>query len=223
MQFDERDTPAITPTASPAPSPATTTGTAWTPASPAPRRRAWSQGSPGGARASTQQPPGIQRPAEASRNQGRASRQRTKGKASTQQRRRGRKASRGAPALPSPGNRERLRPCRASAQPNTRASPTACTQGADDLERERGGEGRGSAQKITALQRRPAPAPDEATAQALHPCRQPSQHPRPDGQPWRAPSSMEFNSAFVEYAELPLTNAAHAIPGEARQGGRFTF
>ena len=142
MQFDERDTPATTPTASPSPSPATTTGTAWTPASPAPRRRAWSQGSPGGARASTQQPPGSQRPAEASRNQGRASRQRTKGKASAQQRRRGRKASRGAPALPSPGNRERLRPCRASAQPNIRASPTACTQGADDLERERGGEGR---------------------------------------------------------------------------------
>lgn len=127
---------------------------------------------------------------------------------------------------PSPGNREHLRPCRASAQPNTRASPTACTQEADDLERERGGEGRrerGSAQKITALQRRPAPAPDEATAQALHPCRQPSQHPMPDGQPWRAPSDREFNSAFVEYAELPLTNAAHAIPGEARQGGRFTF
>lgn len=142
MQFDERDTPATTPTASPSPSPATTTGTAWTPASPAPRRRAWSQGSPGGARASTQQPPGIQRPAKASRSQGRASRQRTQGKASTQQRRRGCKASRGAPALPSPGNREHLRPCRASAQPNTRASPTACTQEADDLERERGGEGR---------------------------------------------------------------------------------
>lgn len=127
-----------------------------------------------------------------------------------------------APALPSPGNRERLRPCRASAQPNTRASPTACTQEADDLERERGGEGRrerGSAQKITALQRRPAPAPDEATAQALHPCRQPSQHPRPDGQPWRAPSARGFNSAFVEYAELPLTNAAHAIPGGGKARG----
>ena len=73
MQFDERDTPATTPTACPSPSPATTTGTAWTPASPAPRRRAWSQGSPGGARASTQQPTGSQRPAEASRNQERAS------------------------------------------------------------------------------------------------------------------------------------------------------
>lgn len=85
--------------------------------------------------------------------------------------------------------------------------------------REERGEERGSAQKITALQHRPAPAPDEATAQALHPCRQPSQHPRPDGQPWRAPSIRGFNSAFVEYAELPLTNAAHAIPGEARQGG----
>lgn len=85
--------------------------------------------------------------------------------------------------------------------------------------REERGEERGSAQKITALQHRPAPAPDEATAQALHPCRQPSQHPRPDGQPWRAPSTRGFNSAFVEYAELPLTNAAHAIPGEARQGG----
>ena len=143
MQFDERDTPATTPTACPSPSPATTTGTAWTPASPAPRR---SQ-EPGKPRRSQSQHPAApplssQRPAEASRNQGRASRQRTKGKASTQQRRRGRKASRGAPALPSPGNRERLRPCRASAQPNTRASPTACTQGADDLERERGGEGR---------------------------------------------------------------------------------
>lgn len=43
------------------------------------------------------------------------------------------------------------------------------------------------------------------------------------GQPRRAPENREINSAFVEYAELPLTNAAHAIPGEARQGGRFTF
>lgn len=172
MQFDERDTPATTPTACPSPSPATTTGTAWTPASPAPRRRAWSQGSPGGARASTQQPPGIQRPAEASRNQGRASRQRTKGKASTQQRRRGRKASRGAPALPSPGNRERLRPCRASAQPNTRASPTACTQGADDLERERGGEGahRKSQHKSAAHHLHPMrPPPRRSTHAASRP------------------------------------------------------
>lgn len=43
------------------------------------------------------------------------------------------------------------------------------------------------------------------------------------GQPRRAPENRGINSAFVEYAELPLTNAAHAIPGEARQGGRFTF
>lgn len=43
------------------------------------------------------------------------------------------------------------------------------------------------------------------------------------GQPRRAPEDRGINSAFVEYAELPLTNAAHAIPGEARQGGRFTF
>lgn len=42
-------------------------------------------------------------------------------------------------------------------------------------------------------------------------------------QPRKAPEAKEINSAFVEYAELPLTNAAHAIPGEARQGGRFTF
>lgn len=148
--------------------------------------------------------------------------QRTQGKASTQQSQRGHKASRKRQHPTSTGNRERLHPCRASTQPNTRASPTACTQGADDLERERG-EKRGSAQKITALQRRPAPAPDEATAQALHPCRQPSQHPRPDGQPWRAPSARGFNSAFVEYAEPALNNAAHAIPGEKKQGGRFTF
>lgn len=68
MQFDERDTPATTPTACPSPSPATTTGTAWTPASPAPRRRAWSQGSPGGARASPSSPQAVnaqQRPAGA--------------------------------------------------------------------------------------------------------------------------------------------------------------
>lgn len=43
------------------------------------------------------------------------------------------------------------------------------------------------------------------------------------GQPRRAPENRGINSAFVEYAEPPLTNAAHAIPGEARQGGRFTF
>ena len=43
------------------------------------------------------------------------------------------------------------------------------------------------------------------------------------GQPRRAPEDRGSNSAFVEYAELPLTNAAHAIPGEARQGGYFTF
>ena len=100
---------------------------------------------PGKPRRSQSQHPAAPRQSTPSRGQqepGESQRQRTQGKASTQQRRRGRKASRGAPALPSPGNRERLRPCRASAQPNTRASPTACTQGADDLERERGGEGR---------------------------------------------------------------------------------
>lgn len=43
------------------------------------------------------------------------------------------------------------------------------------------------------------------------------------GQPRRAPEDRGSNSAFVEYAEPPLTNAAHAIPGEARQGGYFTF
>lgn len=43
------------------------------------------------------------------------------------------------------------------------------------------------------------------------------------GQPRREPEDRGINSAFVEYAELPLTNAAHAIPGEARQGGYFTF
>ena len=43
------------------------------------------------------------------------------------------------------------------------------------------------------------------------------------GQPRRAPENRGINSAFVEYAEPPLTNAAHAIPGEARQGGYFTF
>lgn len=225
MQFDERDTPATTPTASPSPSPATTTGTAWTPASPAPRRRAWSQGSPGGARASTQQPPGSQRPAEASRNQGRASRQRTKGKASTQQRQRGCKASRKRQPYPAQGTGNAC----AHAEPAPSQTPEPAPPPAPrkptiwrGREGERGEE-RGSAQKITALQRRPAPAPDEATAQALHPCRQPSQHPRPDGQPWRAPSAREFNSAFVEYAELPLTNAAHAIPGQARHGGWFIF
>lgn len=141
MQFDERDTPATTPTASPAPSPATTTGTAWTPASPAPRRRAWSQGSPGGARASTQQPPGIQRPAEASRNQERAS---TRGRKAEPAPSRGgedaRPAGSASPTQPrEPGTPA---PMQSQPQPNTRASPTACTQGADDLERERGGEGR---------------------------------------------------------------------------------
>lgn len=225
MQFDERDTPATTPTASPSPSPATTTGTAWTPASPAPRRRAWSQGSPGGARASPSSPQAVnaqQRPAGA----------------------RGEPAARGRKAKPAPSRGgEDARPAGerqpypaqgtgntcAHAEPAPSQTPEPAPPPAPrkptiwrGREGERGEE-RGSAQKITALQRRPAPAPDEATAQALHPCRQPSQHPRPDGQPWRAPSSMEFNSAFVEYAEPPLTNAAHAIPGEARQGGYFTF
>lgn len=226
MQFDERDTPATTPTACPSPSPATTTGTAWTPASPAPRRRAWSQGSPGNARSQPQQPPGSQRPAEASRNQERAS---TRGHKARPAPSRGgedaRPAGSASPTQPrepgTPAPMQSQRPTKHQSQPH-RLHQGSRRSG----EGERGGEGRrerGSAQKITALQRRPAPAPDEATAQALHPCRQPSQHPRPDGQPWRAPSARGFNSAFVEYAELPLTNAAHAIPGEARQGGYFTF
>lgn len=184
-----------------------------------------SQGSPGGARASTQQPPGSQRPAEATRNQGRASRQRTQGKASTQQRRRGCKASRKRQPYPAQGTGNACAHAEpAPSQTPEPAPPPAPREPTIWRGREGGrGEERGSAQKITALQRRPAPAPDEATAQALHPCRQPSQHPRPDGQPWRAPSTRGFNSAFVEYAELPLTNAAHAIPGEARQGGWFIF
>lgn len=141
MQFDERDTPTTTPTACPSPSPATTTGTAWTPASPAPRRsqepgkprRSQSQ-HPAAPRQSTpsrghQEPGESQPPEDARQSQHPAEAERMQGQQE-------------APALPSPGNRERLRPCRASAQPNTRASPTACTQGADDLERERGGEGR---------------------------------------------------------------------------------
>lgn len=39
------------------------------------------------------------------------------------------------------------------------------------------------------------------------------------GQPRRAPEDREINSAFVEYAELPLTNAAHAIPGGGKARG----
>lgn len=139
MQFDERDTPAPTPTACPSPSPATTTGTAWTPASPAPRRRAWSQGSPGGARASPSSPQAVnaqQRPAGTRREPAPEDTRQGQHPAEAERM----QGQQEAPALPSPGNRERLRPCRASAQPNTRASPTACTKGADDLERERGGE-----------------------------------------------------------------------------------
>lgn len=71
-----------------------------------------------------------------------------------------------APALPSPGNRERLRPCRASAQPNTRASPTACTKGADDLERERGGRG----EKREGAHRK---SQHKSAAHHLHPMRPP--------------------------------------------------
>lgn len=39
------------------------------------------------------------------------------------------------------------------------------------------------------------------------------------GQPRRAPENRGINSAFVEYAELPLTNAAHAIPGGGKARG----
>lgn len=39
------------------------------------------------------------------------------------------------------------------------------------------------------------------------------------GQPRRAPENKGINSAFVEYAELPLTNAAHAIPGGGKARG----
>lgn len=225
MQFDERDTPATTPTACPSPSPATTTGTAWTPASPAPRR---SQ-EPGKPRRSQSQHPAAHRQSTPSRGQqepGESQHQRTQGKASTQQRRRGCKASRKRQPYPAQGTGNACAHAEPAPNQTPEPAPPPAPREPTIWRGREGGEGRrerGSAQKITALQRRPAPAPDEATAQALHPCRQPSQHPRPDGQPWRAPSARGFNSAFVEYAELPLTNAAHAIPGEARQGGRFTF
>lgn len=165
MQFDERDTPATTPTACPSPSPATTTGTAWTPASPAPRRRAWSQGSPGGARASTQQPPGSQRPAEDTRNQGRASRQRTQGKASTQQRRRGCKASRSAsPTQPrepgTPAPMQSQRPAKHQSQPH-RLHPGS----------RRSGEGeRGRGEKREGAHRK---SQHKSAAHHLHPMRPP--------------------------------------------------
>lgn len=47
--------------------------------------------------------------------------------------------------------------------------------------REEGKERNG--QKMTVKERRPACTPDRATAQALHPCRQPSQHTRPEDSP----------------------------------------
>lgn len=241
VQFDERDTPATTPTASPSPSPATTTGTAWTPASPAPRRRAWSQGSPGGAGASTQQPPGSQRPAEASRNQGRASA-------------RGRKAK---PA-PSRGG-EDARPAGERQPYPAQGTGNACTQGSQHSnqgqQEDRGRpsrpqpmqspsqsdsrasaaqemEGRGQRDGREGKEERP-----ENDSKRAPPSLHPRQSQRPGapailpavpaytdrGQPRRAPENRGINSAFVEYAELPLTNAAHAIPGEARQGGYFTF
>lgn len=141
MQFDERDTPATTPTACPSPSPAShhrhglDTRQPCTKAEPGARE---AQGTPGASPSSPQAVNAQQRPAgtrgepapeDTRQNQHPAEAERTQGQQE-------------APALPSPGNRERLRPCRDSAQPNTRASPTACTKGAGDLERERGGEER---------------------------------------------------------------------------------
>ena len=163
MQFDERDTPATTPTASPSPSPATTTGTAWTPASPAPRRsqepgkprRSQSQ-HPVAPRQSTpsrgQQEPGESQPPEDERqSQHPAEAERTQGQQE-------------APALPSPGNRERLRPCRASAQPNTRASTQQPAPREPTIWRGREGEKREGAHRKSQ---------HKSAAHHLHPMRPP--------------------------------------------------
>ena len=141
MQFDERDTPATTPTASPSPSQAShhrhglDTRQPCTKAEPGARE---AQAEPEPAPSSPQAVNAQQRPAGA----------------------RGEPAARGRKAKPAPsrgGEDARLAgsasptqprepgtpaPMQSQPQPNTRVSPTACTQGADDLERERGGEGR---------------------------------------------------------------------------------
>ena len=66
-------------------------------------------------------------------------------------------------------------------QPDTRASTAQEMQERGRTEER--GKGERNGQKMTVKERRPACTPDRATAQALHPCRQPSQHTRPEDSP----------------------------------------
>ena len=66
-------------------------------------------------------------------------------------------------------------------QPDPRASAAQEMEGRGQRDGREGKERNG--QKMTVKERRPACTPDRATAQALHPCRQPSQHTRPEDSP----------------------------------------
>lgn len=148
---------------------------------------------------------------------------------------RGRKTGRGQRPAPAPkeastatkasmrteGDSSRPQPMQSPRQPDSRASTAQEMEGRGQRDgREEGKEERpenDSKRAPPSLHPRQSQRPG---APAILPA-VPAYTDR--GQPRRAPENRGINSAFVEYAELPLTNAAHAIPGEARQGGYFTF
>lgn len=147
---------------------------------------------------------------------------------------RGRKTGRGQ--RPSPAPKEASTATKASmrTEGHQAAPADAIPQPARQQSQRRPGDGRERTERRERREREEQPENDSKRAPpSLHP-RQ-SQRPGAPailpavpaytdrGQPRRAPENRGINSAFVEYAEPPLTNAAHAIPGEARQGGYFTF
>ena len=125
---------------------------------------------PGKPRRSQSQHPAAHRQSTPSRGQqepGESQHQRTQGKASTQQRRRGCKASRKRQPYPAQGTGNACAHAEPAPNQTPEPAPPPAPREPTIWRGREGGEGRrerGSAQKITALQRRPAPAPDEATA-----------------------------------------------------------
>ena len=147
---------------------------------------------------------------------------------------RGRKTGRGQRPAPAPKEASTTATASRRTEGHPAAPADAIPQPARQQSQRRPGDGRERTERRERREREERPENDSKRAPpSLHP-RQ-SQRPGAPailpavpaytdrGQPRRAPENRGINSAFVEYAELPLTNAAHAIPGEARQGGYFTF
>ena len=147
---------------------------------------------------------------------------------------RGRKTGRGQRPAPAPKEASTTATASRRTEGHPAAPADAIPQPARQQSQRRPGDGRERTERRERREREERPENDSIRAP---PSLRPRYSQRPGapailpaipaytarGQPRRAPEDRGINSAFVEYAELPLTNAAHAIPGEARQGGRFTF